>query len=96
MYRFGSHQSCTRSWLKPTWMTDSLVRKNTIGPLIKTGFAADVHCPTGAPKESFVKLTKAENGGIEGDKLWRPAKLGFRPTYETDTIKRFLKGGFIT
>jgi nitrate reductase alpha subunit len=95
MYRFGSHQSCTRSWLKPTWMTDSLVRKNAIGPLIKTGFAADVHCPTGAPKESFVKLSKAEPGGINGTKLWGPAESGLRPTYENEAMKRFLGGGYL-
>ena len=95
MYRFGSHQSATRSWLKPTLMTDSLVRKDAIGQVIGKGFAADVHCPTGAPKESFVKFTKAEDGGINGDKLWRPAKLGLRPTYEGEAMKKFLKGGFV-
>ncbi|MEK7448304.1 MAG: molybdopterin-dependent oxidoreductase [Planctomycetota bacterium] len=96
MFRFGSHQSCTRSWLRPTLMTDSLVRKDTIGPVIATGFAADVHCTIGAPRDSFVKLTKAEDGGINGQALWRPARLGLRPTYETDPMKKFIKGGFIT
>jgi len=95
MYRFGSHQSATRSWLKPTLMTDSLVRKDTIGCVIGKGFAADVHCPTGSPKESFVKFTKAEDGGIKGDRYWHPAKLGLRPTYESPAMKQFLKGAFI-
>jgi nitrate reductase alpha subunit len=95
MYRFGSHQSCTRGWLRPTLMTESLVRKNTIGQVIKTGFAADVHCPNGAPRDSFVKFTKAEDGGISGNKLWRPARLGLRPTYESEALKRFIKGSFI-
>lgn len=94
MYRFGSHQSCTRGWLKPTWMTDSLVRKDTIGPVIRTGFEPDVHCPTGAPKESFVKITKAEPGSSDG-KLWRPASMGFRPTYESGAMRRFMEGGFV-
>ncbi len=96
MYRFGSHQSATRSWLRPTLMTDSLVRKDTIGPVIGKGFAPDVHCPNGAPRESFVKFTKAEDGGIEGNKLWRPARLGFRPTYENDAVKKFLDGGYVS
>lgn len=95
MYRFGSHQSATRSWLRPTLMTDSLVRKDTIGQVIGKGFAADVHCPNGAPRESFVKFTKAEDGGFNGNKLWRPARLGLRPTYETAAMKEFLKGGYI-
>ncbi|MDP6686081.1 MAG: molybdopterin oxidoreductase, partial [Candidatus Omnitrophota bacterium] len=96
MYRFGSHQSCTRGWLRPTLMTDSMVRKNTIGQVIGKGFAPDVHCPNGAPRESFVKFTKAEDGGINGNKLWRPARLGLRPTYETSVMKKFIKGGFST
>ena len=95
MYRFGSHQSCTRGWLRPTLMTDSLVRKNTIGPVIGKGFAADVNCPNGSPRDSFVKFTKAEDGGIEGNEKWRPARLGFRPTYESDKMKKFMSGGFI-
>ena len=99
MYRFGSHQSCTRSWLRPTLMTDSLVRKGTIGQVIGKGFAPDVHCPNGAPRESFVKFTKAEDGGIDGEKLWRPARLGLRPTYEGDdkdvAIKKFIEGRFV-
>lgn len=95
MYRFGSHQSCTRGWLRPTLMTDSLVRKDTIGPMIQTGFAPDVHCPVGAPRDSFVKFSKAEDGGIAGEKLWRPARLGLRPTYESEAMKTFLKGGFV-
>ncbi len=94
MYRFGSHQSCTRGWLKPTLMTDSLVRKDPIGQAIGKGFAADVHCPVGSPKDSFVKFTKAEDGTPEGG-LWRPALLGLRPTYESDAMKRYLAGGFV-
>jgi len=96
MYRFGSHQSATRGWLKPTLMTESLVRKDTVGQVISKGFAPDVHCPTGAPKESFVKFSKAEDGGINPEKLWRPVKLGLRPTYENAAMKNFLKGAFVS
>ncbi|MCC7354906.1 MAG: molybdopterin-dependent oxidoreductase [Anaerolineae bacterium] len=95
-FRSGGHQSCTRAWLRPTLMTDSLVRKEGFGQLIGTGFAADIHCTTGAPKESFVKITKAEPGGVDGEVLWRPAALGYRPTYENDAMKKFLQGGFVT
>lgn len=95
MYRFGSHQSTTRSWLKPNLMTDSMVRKDTIGPVIGKGFAPDVHCPNGAPRESFVKFTKAEDGGYNGETLWRPAKLGFRPTQKSEAMDKFLQGEYI-
>lgn len=95
LFRSGSHQSCTRGWLKPTWMTDSLVRKDLVGQKIEKGFAPDVHCPTGAPRESFVKITKAENGGMDGERLWRPAAMKLRPTYESPEMKKFLRGNFI-
>ncbi|MBI4850243.1 MAG: molybdopterin-dependent oxidoreductase [Acidobacteria bacterium] len=95
MFRSGSHQSATRGWLKPTWMTDSLVRKGLFGQGIGKGFLPDVHCPTGAPREAVVKITKAEPGGINGQKLWRPAALGIRPRYESEAMKKYLAGEFI-
>ena len=95
MFRSGSHQSATRGWLKPTWMTDSLVRKGMFGQEMGKGFAADIHCPTGAPRESFIKITKAEPGGIGDEPLWRPTKLGIRPRSESDAMKRYLAGDFI-
>lgn len=95
MFRSGSHQSATRGWLKPTWMTDSLVRKGLFGQGIGKGFLPDVHCPTGAPREAVVKITRAEAGGINGQKLWRPAALGIRPRYESEAMKKYLAGEFI-
>jgi len=96
MFRSGSHQSATRGWLKPTWMTDSLVRKGLFGQGIGKGFLPDVHCTTGAPREAFVKITRAESGGIDRKGLWRPAALGIRPRYESDGMKRYLAGEFLT
>ena len=95
MFRSGSHQSATRGWLKPTWMTDSLVRKEIIGQKIGKGFLPDVHCPTGAPREAIVRIVRAELGGIGGKGLWRPAALGLRPRYESAAMKEYLKGSYI-
>ncbi len=95
MYRYGSHQSATRAWLKPTLMTESLVHKDMFGQSLMKGFLADVHCPVGAPREAFVKLTKVEAGGMGGKGLWRPAALGLRPTYESEPMKLYLKGHFV-
>jgi nitrate reductase alpha subunit len=95
MFRSGSHQSATRGWLKPTLMTDSLVRKSMFGQGIGKGFLPDVHCPTGAPRESIVKISKAEPGGIGGTGLWRPVTLGIRPSNESAEMKNYLAGGFI-
>jgi len=94
MFRSGSQQSATRGWLKPTWMTDTLTRKNMFGQGIGKGFLQDVHCPTGAPREAVVKITKAEPGGIAPEKLWRPAALGMRPRYESAEMKKYLAGEF--
>ena len=95
MYRYGSHQSATRAWLRPTLMTESLVHKGMFGQGIGKGFEPDIHCPVGAPREAFVKITKAEAGGMGGKGLWRPASLGFRPTYENKAMKEYLKGRFM-
>lgn len=95
MYRTGSHQSATRAWLRPTLMTETLVHKDMFGQALMKGFAADIHCPVGAPREAFVKFTKAEDGGLNGRGLWRPAALGLRPTYERDGMKTYLTGGFV-
>jgi nitrate reductase alpha subunit len=95
MFRYGSHQSATRAWLKPTLMTDSLIHKAAYGHAMERGFAGDIHCPVGAPREAFVKVTKAEAGGLGGKGKWRPAEKGFRPTYESKAMKSYLGGNFL-
>jgi nitrate reductase alpha subunit len=76
-------------------MTDSLTVKTTFGQRIVQGFVPDVHCPTGAPRESMVKITRAEPGGESGQGLWRPARMGLRPTYENPTLLAFLAARFV-
>ena len=95
-YRYGSHQSVTRAWLRPTLMTDSLVRKDPTGQKMGKGFALDVHCTNGAPKESFVKIEKAEPGGIDGADLWYPAAEGFRYGHANEAMETWLNGGYVT
>lgn len=95
MFRYGGHQSCVRAWLRPTLMTDTLVRKNYFGQQIGTGFEPDVHCPVGAPKESFVHMKKAEDGGMNGQALWRPAQLGLRPGSESHKMRKFIEGQYV-
>jgi nitrate reductase alpha subunit len=95
MFRSGSHQSGTRAWLRPTCQTETMARKEYFGQVIGKGFAADIHCTVGAPKESFVKISKAEDGGTEGVALWKPAKQGYRPGYTKEAMETYLKGEFI-
>jgi nitrate reductase alpha subunit len=77
-------------------MTDTLTVKGVMGQRITAGFVTDVHCPTGAPRESIVKISLAEPGGTGGERLWRPARLGLRPGYESPLLKRFITGSFAT
>lgn len=95
-YRYGSHQSVTRAWLRPTLMVDTVARKDGAGQVIGEGFEADVYCTVGAPKESFVKIEKAEDGGEDGDGLWYPAEMGFRPGSENESMLAYLAGDYVT
>lgn len=94
-YRYGGHQSITRTWIKPTLLTDSLVRKSGFTQVIGKGYAPDIHTANGAPREAFVKFTKAEPGGEDAKGLWSPARKGYRPTYENDSVKKYLNGEYV-
>lgn len=95
MFRSGSHQSCTRGFIKPTQMTDSMYVKEQFTQDMAQGFVPDVNCPTGAPREAMVRITRAEPGGMGGRGLWRPAELGMRPTYESDLMKSYIAASFV-
>ena len=94
-YRYGSHQSVTRAWLRPTLLTDSMHRKDGVGQVIGKGFELDVYGAVGAPKESFVKFTKAEDGGEDGEGDWHPAKKGYRPGSANTSMQKFIEGAYI-
>ncbi|GIW44905.1 MAG: hypothetical protein KatS3mg077_2187 [Candidatus Binatia bacterium] len=95
-FRYGSHQSLTRSWLKPTHQTNSLITRKLFAHEVTKGFQADVHCVTGAPREAMCKIAKAEDGGLGGKGLWRPVALGLRPANESPALQQYLRGGFVT
>jgi hypothetical protein len=41
-------------------------------------------------------VTKAEDGAVGGQGLWRPAILGYRAGYENEEMKNFIEGKFIS
>jgi nitrate reductase alpha subunit len=94
-FRYGSHQSLTRSWLKPTHQTNSLVTRRLFSHVMGKGFQADVHCVTGAPREAMCRVLKAEDGGLGGRGVWRPVTLGLQPTNESPAMTQYLGGGFV-
>jgi nitrate reductase alpha subunit len=93
-YRYGSHQSITRAWLRATMQLDDFVRKNAAGQLIDEGFEADVYCVLGAPKESFVKMEFAEPGGEDGKGEWYPLAQQYRPGNTSESFDMYLTGGY--
>jgi nitrate reductase alpha subunit len=95
MFRYGGHQSLTRSWLKPTHQTQTLITRRSWTNEITRGFNVDVHCVTSAPKESLARFAKAEDGGIGGKGPWRPVALGLTPADESAQLKQHLAGGFV-
>ncbi|MCH7659077.1 MAG: molybdopterin-dependent oxidoreductase [Euryarchaeota archaeon] len=96
LYRQGGHQSATTTWLRRTWLTDTMARKDLAGQTLDVGFEPDVHAANGAPKESFVRVEKAEDGGVDGEGDWEPVEKGIRPTQEDETMEEYLSGGYVS
>ena len=59
------------------------------------GGEADNHAVNTVPKETLVRVTKAEDGGLGGKGLWAPAASGMSPAAENASMQRYLAGGFI-
>ena len=91
-FRYGSQQSLTRSWLMPMHQTDSLFHKSKTKMAFVYGYEGDNHAVNTVPKETLVKVTKAEDGGIGGRGPWEPARTGDTPGQEDEFMKRYLAG----
>jgi nitrate reductase alpha subunit len=95
-YRYGSHQSITRNWMMPMHQTDTLFHKKTGAMAFTFGFDVDNHAINTVPKETLIRLTKAEDGGIGGVGLWKPAESDYSPGSDTPHNDQYLVGGYIT
>ena len=91
-WRYGSHQSVTRSFLPPMHQTDSLFHKKVGRMGFVFGFDVDNHAVNTVPKETLVKITKAEPGGLGKKGVWTPVKTRFTPGHEGEFMARYLKG----
>jgi nitrate reductase alpha subunit len=56
------------------------------------GGEADNHAVNTVPKETLVRISKAEDGGLGGKGTWTPATTGYTPDNENDSMKRYLAG----
>jgi len=90
--RYGSQQSVTRNWHMPMHMTDTLFHKSKASMGFIFGGEADNHAVNTVPKETLVKVTKAEDGGLGGKGIWAVATTGFTPDNESDVMKLYLAG----
>ena len=91
-YRYGSHQSITRNWLMPMHQTDTLFHKKTGVMAFTFGFDVDNHAVNTVPKETLVRITKAESGGLDGVGVWKPARSGYSPGEYTSQSAAYLAG----
>ncbi len=94
-YRYGSHQSLTRNWLMPMHQTDTLFHKKTGSMGFVFGFDVDNHAVNTVPKETLVRISKAEPGGPGGKGLWLPARSGYGPSGQTPENQQYLSGGYV-
>lgn len=94
--RYGAQQSCTRNWLMPMHQTDTLFHKAKLKMGFMFGGEADNHAVNTVPKETLVKITKAENGGLGGQGIWEPATRGLGPEHEqSPQNQQYLTGGYV-
>jgi nitrate reductase alpha subunit len=94
--RYGSQQSCTRNWLMPMHQTDTLFHKAKLKMGFMFGGEADNHAVNTVPKETLVRLVKAEAGGLLGQGLWSGAQTTFGPHSADPQNQQYLAGGYVT
>ena len=93
--RYGSQQSITRNWHMPMHQTDSLFHKAKASMSFIFGGEADNHALNTVPKETLIRITKAEDGGMNGVGVWFPATSGFTPDNENEFMEKYLAGELV-
>ena len=79
----------------PMQQTDTLFHKTKAFMAFMFGGEADNHAVNTVPKETLVRVTKAEDGGLGGKGVWAPATTGMAPDAEGDFMKRYMAGDTI-
>jgi nitrate reductase alpha subunit len=76
--------------------TDTLFHKRTVAMGFTFGFDVDNHALNTVPKETLIRITKAEDGGLGGVGIWKPATSGYTPGAQTPQNQMYLTGGYVT
>jgi nitrate reductase alpha subunit len=93
--RYGSQQSVTRNWHMPMHQTDTLFHKAKVFMGFIFGGEADNHALNTVPKETLVRVSKAEDGGLGGKGVWKPATSGYTPDNESDFMRLYIAGDLV-
>ncbi|MCZ7525574.1 MAG: molybdopterin-dependent oxidoreductase [Acidimicrobiia bacterium] len=93
-FRHGSQQSITRGWAPPMHQTDSLFHKKAAGMGFVFGFDVDNHAINTVPKETLIRVTKAEDGGTKGP--WARSDRGYAPGKESRFMLAYVAGELVT
>ena len=75
--------------------TDTLFHKAKAFMGFIFGGEADNHAINTVPKETLVKVTKAEDGGLGGKGIWSIAATGLTPGNENELMLKYLAGEFV-
>ncbi len=79
----------------PMHQTDTLFHKAKVAMAFMFGGEADNHALNTVPKETLVRVVKAEDGGLEGKGKWQPATTGFTPGAENEFMEKYMNGDTI-
>jgi nitrate reductase alpha subunit len=93
-FRYGSHQSVTKDWAMPMHQTDTLFHKAKVAQAFIFGGEADNHAINTVPKETLVRITKAEAGGPGGVGAWAGGTTGMSPGGEDPAMRDYIAGKF--
>ena len=76
----------------PMHQTDTLFHKKKAAVGFLFGGEADNHAINTVPKETLVRVVKAEDGGLGGVGVWETALSGFTPANESEAMLRYIRG----
>jgi nitrate reductase alpha subunit len=79
----------------PMHQTDTLFHKMKVKMAFMFGGEADNHAVNTVPKETLVRVVKAEDGGPGGKGPWEPGRATFAPDSTAPLNLRYLAGGFV-
>jgi nitrate reductase alpha subunit len=75
--------------------TDDLFHKAKDAMHFVFGYEPDNHAVNTVPKETLVRISFAERGGLGGRGTWAPARSGRTPAAEDGTMRAYLAGRFV-